>query len=66
MSRTPPNSEPGDAVYKDPFTGTTPVGPVQTRTNPSPRGRWSLAAGWFMLALLLLVLIFVGGWLLRR
>ena len=66
MASRPPDSDPRNAVYKDPFTGTTPTGPVQ----PAPPGedvgreepaRWSFAAKWLLGALLFLLLAFAIG-----
>jgi hypothetical protein len=60
--RLPPT--PAESLYKDPFTGTTPVGPVQSETlgAPPPKDRWSMAAKWFLLALVLLVVVLIAGY----
>ena len=65
MVKNEPNSEPSDSVFQDPFTGTKPVGPVQTESTDAapPKDRWSMVAKWFVMALLLLVVIFVVGYL---
>ena len=65
MAKKDPNSEPSDSVFKDPFTGTTPVGPVQTESaDAAPtKDRWSMAASWFVMGLLLLAVVFLVGYL---
>lgn len=67
MAKKDPNSEPADSVYRDPFTGTTPVGPVQSETPgaAAPKDRWSMAAKWFLIALVVLGLLFVVGYFIR-
>jgi hypothetical protein len=65
MAKKDPNSEPSDSVFQDPFTGTKPVGPVQTESaDAAPtKDQWSMAAKWFVMGLLLLAVVFLVGYL---
>jgi hypothetical protein len=55
-----PNMNPSGAV--DPFTGIRPVGPVQSGDAEKGRGNWGMAARWFLLALLALVVLGFLAW----
>jgi len=67
MVKREPNSEPSNSVFQDPFTGTKPVGPVQTESADAapPKDRWSMAAKWLVMGLLLLAVVFVVGYFMQ-
>ena len=56
----PPDSpeDPTASPAVDPITGTRPVGPI-TKGDPTRRGGWPMAAQWFLL--LILAMIVIGG-----
>jgi hypothetical protein len=47
-----------DVIFKDPITGTTPTGPIESadEVDESSPGRWSTAARWILAAIALLIL----------
>jgi hypothetical protein len=69
MEKERPRSEPDDSMFRDPITGVTPVGPVQSApddTEPLPpeeqEERWGMMVKWFLMALLILALAAALGW----
>ena len=67
MADEPRSSNQKNAVFKDPFTGTTPAGPVQTAPPGAPIDeenprRWGMAAKWLLLSLLFLLIASAIGW----
>jgi hypothetical protein len=56
------SDDPDDAVFKDPITGTTPTGPLESAdpVEESDPGRWSTAAKWILIAVVALVLLGIG------